>query len=113
MAALLVLTLALGFFLGSVYDRRRGSEVRVVTSSETEAVLPARPHVNINTAEEAQLETLPGIGPALARRIVEYREEKGPFLFLYELMNVEGIGSSTYEGLRELITLEDEPITDR
>ena len=61
--------------------------------------------VNINTAPAAELETLPGIGPALAGRIVEYREANGPFENIEQIQNVPGIGPATFEGLRDLITV--------
>ena len=64
--------------------------------------------VDINSADEETLQTLPGIGPALAERIVAYREENGGFRYLYELTNVKGIGSSTFEALQEFITLNTE-----
>lgn len=60
--------------------------------------------ININTATAAELEALPGIGPVLAERIVEYRTEYGPFQMPEELMNVSGIGEKTYAGLAEQIT---------
>lgn len=60
--------------------------------------------LNINTATAAELETLPGIGPALAERIVDYRAAHGPFQMPEELMNVSGIGEKTYAGLAEQIT---------
>ena len=48
--------------------------------------------ININTATAAQLDTLPGIGPVLAQRIIDYRQANGPFTSLSQLMLVEGIG---------------------
>jgi competence protein ComEA len=61
--------------------------------------------VNINTAPVAELETLPGIGPTLAQRIVDYRETSGPFETIEEIQNVPGIGLATFEGLRDLIAV--------
>ena len=61
--------------------------------------------VNINTASEKQLETLPGIGPKIAGRIVEYRSEYGGFVSKDELMDVSGIGPATYEKLKDKITV--------
>jgi competence protein ComEA len=61
--------------------------------------------VNINTALAAELETLPGIGPALAGRIVAYREANGPFETIEQIQNVPGIGPATFEGLRDLIAV--------
>lgn len=60
--------------------------------------------VNINTAAPAALEALPGIGPALAQRIIDYREENGPFAQPEDVMNVSGIGPATFEKLEQLIT---------
>lgn len=71
------------------------------TDGQTE---PAGP-VNINTATAEQLQTLPGIGPVLAQRIIDYREENGPFETISELTMVSGIGISTLEELMDLITV--------
>jgi len=69
---------------------------------------PASPggKVNINTATVEQLDTLPGIGPAIAQRIVDYRQANGPFSAPEDIMNVKGIGEATFEELRDLITVE-------
>lgn len=61
--------------------------------------------VNINTATEAELETLNGIGPAKAKAIVEYRKKQGGFKSIDELENVEGIGSKTLNNLRKDLSL--------
>lgn len=61
--------------------------------------------VNINTAGEGELETLPGVGPALAARIVEYRGRKGQFSSVDELDNVEGIGPTKLESMKDLVTI--------
>ena len=106
LASLLCLCAALGFFLGSVYDRRSASPVRVVQRGGAETPPPEAAPVNVNTADAEALETLPGIGPALARRILEHREAYGPFRYLTELMDVEGIGSAVFEGLQGRITLD-------
>ena len=60
--------------------------------------------VDVNTATIAELERLPQVGPALARRIVEYRQGHGPFLRSEELSRVKGVGPTTYEALRDRIT---------
>lgn len=62
--------------------------------------------VNINTADAEELCTLSGIGETLAQRIIDYREEHGPFARIEEITNVSGIGSGTFEKLRELICTE-------
>ncbi|SFM91378.1 comEA protein [Thermodesulforhabdus norvegica] len=62
--------------------------------------------ININTADKADLEKLPGIGPALAERIIQYRQEHGPFKTIDELKNVKGIGDKKFEAIKDLITVE-------
>ncbi|WP_059102683.1 helix-hairpin-helix domain-containing protein [Shouchella shacheensis] len=62
--------------------------------------------VNINTAEEAELLTLPGIGPAKASAILSYREEHGPFEAPEDLVQVNGIGEKSFQQLSELITVK-------
>lgn len=57
--------------------------------------------VNINTADAATLDRLPGIGPSLATRIIQYREENGPFASVDDLLNVPGIGEKKLEDLRD------------
>lgn len=61
--------------------------------------------VNVNTAPAAELETLPGIGPALAQRIIEHREANGPFADPAEIVAVRGIGEATYAKLAGRITV--------
>lgn len=61
--------------------------------------------ININTAGVAELDTLPGIGPAYAQRIVDYRTASGPFQNIEEIQNVSGIGPSTFADIRSLITV--------
>lgn len=61
--------------------------------------------VNINEATQTELETLPGIGPSIALKIISYRKEKGKFSSKEEIKNVSGIGDSKFESIRELICL--------
>ena len=63
--------------------------------------------VNINTAGADELESLPGIGPVLAQRIVDYRTEHGLFRSAEELTQVEGIGRATVESIQDHIITED------
>ena len=110
---LLVLTVAclsflVGIFLGRSYA---GSPVNVsiaptqttaATTAVTEATAPTL--VNINTAGVDALSQLPGIGEVIAQRIIDYREENGPFETVTELLNVEGIGETRLEEILSLIT---------
>ena len=68
--------------------------------------------VNLNTATVTQLETLPGIGPATAQRILEYRQKSGGFKKIEELMNVRGIGEASFLKLKTLVIVSP-PRTDR
>ncbi len=63
--------------------------------------------INLNRAEAWLLEALPGIGETLAQRIVDYRRQNGPFQNINELIKVEGIGTTTYEQIKHLITVAD------
>ena len=60
--------------------------------------------VNINTATQELLETLPGIGPTTAQAIIDYRFDNGPFATIDDLLKVPGIGPTTMDELRGLIT---------
>lgn len=76
-----------------------GSSQAYAGESEADAKRP----VNINTASSEELQTLPGIGPAIAARIIEYRESFGPFRTTDDLRSVKGIGEKTFEKIKDLI----------
>lgn len=61
--------------------------------------------VNLNTADEAALDTLPGVGPAIAGRIIEWRESNGRFASVEDLLSVSGIGPKMLESIRDLVTV--------
>ncbi|MFC5501883.1 helix-hairpin-helix domain-containing protein [Lysinimonas soli] len=61
--------------------------------------------VNLNTADEATLETLPRVGPAMAARILAWRAANGRFTAIEDLMSVSGIGEKTFDGLKDLVTV--------
>ena len=62
--------------------------------------------ININKATEKEFETLPGIGPSLASKIIEYRNQNGKFGSIEDIKNVNGIGNSKYEKIKDLITVK-------
>jgi len=63
--------------------------------------------VNINIATKEALETLPGIGPSTAQKIVDYRDEVGMFTQIEDIMNVSGIGEGKFDKIKDQITVED------
>jgi competence protein ComEA len=70
------------------------------------AVASEGSRVLLNTAGEAELISLPGIGPVLAQRIIAHRQREGPYQRLEDLLQVEGIGPKLLERLRPLVTVE-------
>jgi len=87
-----------------------GEQVRIPSVGEQNPVrLPSvelltSAKVNVNTADRAALEELPGIGPELAQRILDYRQSHGPFAQIEDLLEVPGIGPGILEKIREEIT---------
>jgi competence protein ComEA len=61
--------------------------------------------INLNTATLAQLDTLPGVGPVLAQRILDHRDQHGGFRSVGDLRQVDGIGDARYEQLKDLVTV--------
>ena len=82
------------------------SPVAAFSAGAGSSVQQAGGKVNINTADQAQLDTLPGIGPAYAQRIIQYRELNGPFETIEDIKQVSGIGDKRFEQLKDLITVQ-------
>lgn len=114
--------LFVGFLLGMLTGRSIGREPVMIQDAPTDPVVSdsvtvppestsrgvsESGRININTAPAELLDTLPGVGPVLAQRIVAYRQTVGPFRQVSELSNVEGIGNATMLKILDLITVED------
>ena len=107
--ALLLLTIlfAVSMLLYKVSRVQKG-DWQITTEREDRQQQEIVP-VNINTATEEELIEVEGIGPALARRIIAYREEHGAFESIEELMEVSGIGEAKLAELEGWITVEQTP----
>lgn len=90
-----------------IYVPRRGEEtpVPVISEGAPTRTASAQPLININTATVEELQKLPRVGPALAQRIVAYREMYGPFQTPEDLMQVPGIGEGIFAAIRDYITV--------
>lgn len=120
--AALTTVFSLGFFFGrrSVpYEIAVQTERAVQSQPVQETTAPQKSSqeeepseetniVDLNTASLEELMTLPRIGQTLAQRILDYRAQYGKFSAPEQLMDVDGIGETTYEGLKDLITVEDQ-----
>jgi competence protein ComEA len=94
-----------------VYVPRVGEENVRSCITQAPAASPTggqqKTRIDINQAPVEQLATLPGIGPSLAQRIVEWRDSNGPFVTIEEIKNVTGIGDATFEDIKDRITVGD------
>jgi competence protein ComEA len=102
MRALLVILAAVALAAtGSAAEQKPDPPAKAAPAAKAAASSP----VNLNTATQAQLETLPGIGAKAAERILEYRQKNGNFKKVEDLMNVKGIGEKAFLKLKPLITV--------
>jgi competence protein ComEA len=85
----------------NIANKNQAKEVATASTTDEKASLI----ININTASEAELDTLPGIGPSRAKDIISYREEKGGFNAIEDIKNIKGIGEASFEKLKDKITI--------
>lgn len=86
-----------------VIPNKNDSQSAKITSSQSTGSQSKL--ININTAAESELDSLPGIGPSRAKDIIKYRETNGGFKSIEEIKNIKGIGASSFEKLKDLITI--------
>lgn len=86
---------------GNSYDKNGGTVNKSGNSNTAK-----RKKVNINTASAVDLESLSGIGPSTASKIIEYRKSNGKFNAIDEIKNVSGIGNAKYEAIKDFITVK-------
>jgi comEA protein len=84
---------------------KSGPNVKTYETAEPQQQLSDTTRININKADAEQLQVLPGIGPAYASRIVEWREENGRFETIDQLLEIRGIGPARLENIRPLVVL--------
>ena len=82
-----------------------GTKIIIETRSYYDSSGGGTDRININTATLDQLDTLPGIGPSLAQAIIDYRREEGDFQRTDDVTKVSGIGSATYDRIKDFITV--------
>ena len=83
-----------------------GSGENIIIEKNTTSSNKSSQTININKATETELQTLPGIGASLASRIIEYRSQTGKFGSIEEIKNVNGIGDSKFENIKDLINVK-------
>ncbi len=88
-----------------IYIPKLGEEANNIIENNT-TVYGKTELVNINTATQTELETVTGIGPSTALKIIKYREENGRFNSIDEIKNVSGIGEAKYESIKEQICVK-------
>lgn len=79
----------------------QSNTVNIENTSKTKEKQNAK--ININTATQTELETLPGIGPSTALKIIAYRKEKGKFKTIEDIKEVSGIGESKFNNIKDSI----------
>jgi comEA protein len=101
-----LLVLSVVYLLKPRAEKSRSESKLEPPAPSAERATPPEGRLNINTASTEELESLPGIGPVMATRIVEYREQHGPFTRPEDLMIIEGMGEKKYRALADVIRVD-------
>jgi len=96
----------LGVGIIAYKNLRSQPDIEIISGRQIEKAIKDSKIININTAPEDEVIKLRGIGPALAKTIVEYRIKHGAFRTKEELKNIKGIGQSKYENIKDNIKIE-------
>jgi competence protein ComEA len=91
--------------LGVAVSAAVASAQSKATTPKAAATATATAPVNLNTATVEQLATIPGVGPKMAERIIDYRQKNGGFKKVEDLMNVSGVGEKSFLKMKPLITV--------
>ena len=102
---------AAGASRGGVTAEKAALSAAVLAGAGTETSDELSPGevVDINTADEAELEKLPGVGAVLAGRIIAYRQANGPFGAIEDIMKVDGVGQGKFDAVKDCITIGGKP----
>lgn len=94
-----------------IYIPKKGEEIQETTSSSGQSttyssISTKNSKININKATQTELETIPGVGPSTALKILDYREKNGKFSSIEDIKNVSGIGDAKFEKIKDYITIK-------
>lgn len=93
-----------------IYIPKKGEDVQIENTSNSSSQMSSYIYnstkININKATQTELETIPGIGPSSALKIINYREENGKFKSIEDIKNVSGIGDKKFESIKDYITVK-------